>query len=148
MSDPTRCVVDASLAIKLFIEQELSSQVKNFSLAAESAMVQDVRYVTNESGKRVSVLMDLATYHQLTATHNDPELLTGLSNDELVALAESALSLDAQSQLHDLLSRNAEGELSGDDLSTLDQLLARVDDLNLLKTRARYTLEHLSQLAS
>jgi hypothetical protein len=111
-------------------------------------MVQDVRYVTDESGKRVSVLLDLATYHRLMATHNDPELLSSLSNDELVALAESALSLDAQSQLHDLLSRNAEGELLADDLTILDQLLARVDDLNLLKARAHYTLEHLSQPAS
>ncbi|MFZ4676800.1 MAG: hypothetical protein ACOYM4_14115 [Nodosilinea sp.] len=111
-------------------------------------MVQDVRYVTDESGKRVSVLLDLATYHRLMATHNDPELLTSLSNDELVALAESALSLDTQSQLHDLLSRNAEGELLADDLTILDQLLARVDDLNLLKARAHYTLEHLSQPAS
>ena len=111
-------------------------------------MVQDVRYVTDESGKKVSVLLDLETYHRLTATHNDPELLTSLSYDELVALAESALSLDAQSQLHDLLSRNAEGELLADDLAILDQLLARVDDLNLLKTRARYTLDYLSQLAS
>ncbi len=110
-------------------------------------MVQDVRYVTDESGKRVSVLLDLETYNRLTTTHNDPELLTGLSNDELVALAESALSLDAQSQLHDLLNRNAEEVLSGDDLAILDQLLARVDDLNVLKARARYTLNHLRPLA-
>ncbi|WP_052050198.1 hypothetical protein [Leptolyngbya sp. KIOST-1] len=75
-------------------------------------------------------------------------MLTGLSNDELVALAESALSLDAQSQLHDLLSRNAEGELLAEDLAMLDRLLARVDDRNLLKARASYTLDYLSQLAS
>lgn len=111
-------------------------------------MVQDVRYVTDESGKRVSVLLDLETYHRLTATYHDPELLTGLSNDELVALAESALSLDAQSQLHGLLNCNAEGALSEDDLTTLDQLLARVDDLNILKASARYTLNHLSQTNS
>jgi hypothetical protein len=119
----------------------------NFSKLAESAMIQDVRYVTDESGERVAVLLDLATYQQLMATHNDPELLTGLSHEELVALAESALSLEAQSQLHDLLNRNAEGALSGDDLAALDQLLARVDDLNILKARARYTLNHLRPLA-
>lgn len=44
------------------------------------------------------------------------------------------------------LSRNAEEELSADEVATFDQLLARVDDLNILKTRARYTLEHVSQL--
>jgi hypothetical protein len=110
-------------------------------------MVQDVRYVTDEAGERVAVLLDLATYHKLTAARSDSELLTGLSHDELVALAESALSVDAQNQLNDLLSRNTEGALSGDDLATLDRLLARVDDLNILKARARYTLDHLRPLA-
>ncbi len=104
-------------------------------------MVQDGRYVTDESGNRVVVLLDLATYQRLIATYNDPDLLTGLSDDELVALAESALSLEAQSHLHDLLSRHAEGERLGDDLATLDQLLARVDALILFKTRACHTLE-------
>jgi hypothetical protein len=110
-------------------------------------MVQDVRYVTDEAGERVAVLLDLATYHKLTAARSDSELLTGLSHDELVALAESALSVDAQNQLNDLLSRNTEGALSGDDLATLDRLLARVEDLNILKARARYTLDHLRPLA-
>ncbi|NMF85302.1 hypothetical protein [Nodosilinea sp. P-1105] len=110
-------------------------------------MVQDVRYVTDEAGERVAVLLDLVTYQKLTAARSDSELLTGLSHDELVALAESALSVDAQNQLNDLLSRNIEGALSGDDLATLDRLLARVDDLNILKARARYTLDHLRPLA-
>jgi hypothetical protein len=113
-------------------------------------MVKDVRYVTDESGNKVAVLLDLATYQRLTAIHStlDPELLTGLSHDELMALAESALSLEAQNKLHDLLSRNARGELLGDDVVTLDQLLTRVDDLNILKARARYTLERSSQTGS
>jgi hypothetical protein len=109
-------------------------------------MAQDVRYVTDELGERVAVLLDLATYQRLMATHNDSDLLVGLSNDELLALAESALSLEAQSQLQDLLSRHADRELLGDDLATLDQLLARVDDLNLLKAKARYTLDYQSYL--
>ncbi|QQE63548.1 hypothetical protein GFS31_02150 [Leptolyngbya sp. BL0902] len=111
-------------------------------------MVQDVRYVTDELGERVAVLLDLATYQRLMATHNDPELLTGLNHEELVVLAESALSIDAQSQLHNLLSQNAEGELVAEDLATLNQLLARVDDLNLLKARARYTLQQLNSAGS
>jgi len=114
---------------------------------AESAMVQDVRYVTDEAGERVAVLLDLATYHKLTAARSDPELLTGLSHDELVALAETALSLSTQNQLHDLLNRNVEGELPADDVATLDQLLAQVDNLNILKAKARYTLDYLSRLA-
>jgi hypothetical protein len=63
-----------------------------------------------------------------------------------MALAESVLSVDAQGQLNGLLSRNTEGALSGDDLATLDRLLARVDDLNILKAKARYTLEYHSYL--
>jgi hypothetical protein len=43
-------------------------------------VVQNVRYVTDELGERGAVLLDLATYQQLMATHNDPELLTGLSH--------------------------------------------------------------------
>lgn len=120
----------------------------NSSKLTESAMVQDVRYVTDELGERVAVLLDLATYQRLMATHNDPELLTGLNHEELVVLAESALSIDAQSQLHNLLSQNAEGELVAEDLATLNQLLARVDDLNLLKARARYTLQQLNSAGS
>ncbi|MFH7244194.1 MAG: hypothetical protein ACHWZW_15255 [Spirulina sp.] len=64
-----------------------------------------------------------------------------------MALAETALSLSTQNQLHDLLNCNAEGELPADDVATLDQLLARVDDLNILKARARYTLDYLRPLA-
>lgn len=109
-------------------------------------MVQDVQYVTDESGQRVAVLLDLATYQQLTASNNDPELLTGLSRPELSALAESALSLETQAHLTDLLERNTEGQLSTNELTDLDQLLAQVDNLNILKARACYTLKSSSQI--
>ncbi len=109
-------------------------------------MVQDVRYVTDESGERVAVLLDLATYQQLTASRNDPELITGLSHPELSALAESALSLETQTHLTDLLERNTEGQLSTNELTDLDQLLAQVDYLNILKARACYTLKYSNQI--
>jgi hypothetical protein len=50
----------------------------------------------------------------------DLELLVGLSYDELEALADSVLAPSAQHRL--------------------DDLLERVDQLTILKTRARYTL--------
>ncbi|WP_017298891.1 hypothetical protein [Nodosilinea nodulosa] len=109
-------------------------------------MVQDVRFLTDESGERVAVLLDLATYQQLMASNNDPELLTSLNSHELTALAESALSLETQAHLTDLLERNTEGQLLTNELADLDQLLAQVDYLNILKARARYTLEHSSQI--
>lgn len=71
---------------------------------------------------------------------SDLELLVGLSQDELEALADGMLAPVAQSRLDDLLERNAENRLGAVDQLELDRLLARVDQLTILKTRARYTL--------
>ncbi|MEO1389956.1 MAG: hypothetical protein AAFV85_21685 [Cyanobacteria bacterium J06634_6] len=106
-------------------------------------MSQSIQYITNEVGSRVGVLLDIDTYQQLTAERQDPELLSNLSKEELTALAESKLSTDTQSQLDELLNRNKENHLSEVERSQLDQLLSRIDSLNILKTRARYTLAHL-----
>ncbi|BAZ23800.1 hypothetical protein NIES4073_46900 [Kalymmatonema gypsitolerans NIES-4073] len=104
-------------------------------------MSESVQYVTNQQGERVGVLLNLETYHHLTNTStSDAEILTGLSQDELQALAESLLSPKAQVQLDDLLTQNAQNQLSADEIATLDRLLEQVDQLNILKTRARYTL--------
>lgn len=72
---------------------------------------------------------------------HDPELLSDLSEPELEALADGLLSPAAQARLDDLLSRNADPGLTLEEQTLLDQLLARVDQLTLLKTRARYTLQ-------
>lgn len=71
---------------------------------------------------------------------SDSELLVGLSHDELEALADSMLAPSAQSRLDDLLERKAENRLGANELLELDRLLTRVDQLTILKTRARYTL--------
>ncbi|UBF28694.1 hypothetical protein K9N68_13095 [Kovacikia minuta CCNUW1] len=107
-------------------------------------MTEAVQYITNQQGERVGVLLDLETYHRLVnpAASNE-ELLTGLSLEELQALANSQLALAEQTQLGDLLAQNAEGQLSADATATLDRLLTQVDNLNILKTRARYTLQQL-----
>lgn len=72
--------------------------------------------------------------------HDDSELLTDLSDDELEALADGLLAPSAQARLNELLDRNAVGRLGADEQTELDHLLARVDQLTILKTRARYTL--------
>lgn len=101
-----------------------------------------VQYVTNEQGERVGVILDLAAYNRLTnPLAVDPECLIGLSKDELLALADSMLAPVAQTHLNDLLARNAESQLSAEEIEQLDYLLARVDQLMILKTRARYTLK-------
>lgn len=71
---------------------------------------------------------------------NDSELLVGLSEDELDALADGKLAPSAQARLDELLGLNTEKRLTVDEQAELDSLLNRVDQLTILKTRARYTL--------
>ncbi|MBC6430285.1 hypothetical protein FM036_05315 [Nostoc sp. HG1] len=103
-------------------------------------MSNSVQYVTNTQREKVGVLLDLETYQQLTNLSIDSELLIGLSLDELQALAESSLFPKTQTQLQELLIKNSETNLSNQEAETLDRLLAQVDQLNIIKTRARYTL--------
>ena len=70
----------------------------------------------------------------------DPEMLTSLSVGELEALAEGLLAPARQARLDDLLTKNGEGSLSVQERRELDRLLELVDQLTLLKSRARYTL--------
>ncbi len=101
------------------------------------------RYIIDEQGERIGVLLDLEEYQQLTRlSPPDAELLVGLSEAELQALAYSALAPAEQDRLDDLLARNADGQLSEADQVALDHLLHYVDQLSILKTRARYTLAH------
>jgi hypothetical protein len=110
----------------------------------ESQAIEAVQYVTNQQGERVGVLLDLETYQRLAeASASDEELLAGLSVEELQALATSQLASTEQVQLSELLAQNAEGQLAGEASAKLDQLLTQVDHLNILKTRARYTLQQL-----
>jgi hypothetical protein len=103
----------------------------------EIFMSEKLRYVTDEQGQRVGVLLDLEEYSQITSQSSaDPDLLVGLSEAELQALAESALAPSAQARLEDLLTRNVEAKFSPEEGAELDRLLEQVDQLNVLKTRA------------
>jgi hypothetical protein len=107
-------------------------------------MIQSVNYVTNQAGETVGVLLDLETYQKLTnALPTDGEILTELSIDELQALAESSLSPKEQTQLNDLLAKNEDLQLPVEEVAILDNLLVQVDQLNIIKTRAKYTLYKL-----
>ena len=57
--------------------------------------------------------------------NNSSELLTSLDIDELEALADSKLAPSAQERLSDLLARNSNGKLIGDEAKELDLLIAR-----------------------
>ncbi|NET32940.1 MAG: hypothetical protein F6K19_13135 [Cyanothece sp. SIO1E1] len=108
-----------------------------------------VQYITNEQGERVGVVLDLETYQRLNRaqTPETSELLQNLSLDELDALANSALVASDQQYLDSLLAKNKESQLSEEKSQSLEKLLARVDQLNLLKARAHYTLKHLKNSA-
>ncbi len=71
---------------------------------------------------------------------SDSELLTGMSVDELEALADSLLASASQVRMNDLLARRKDGALSAAEGIELDRLLRKTDQLTILKTRARYTL--------
>jgi hypothetical protein len=68
------------------------------------------------------------------------EILTGLSVEELEALADGLLAPAAQAQLDELLARQKAKLLSAEEEQHLDRMLQQVDQLTILKTRARYTL--------
>jgi hypothetical protein len=71
---------------------------------------------------------------------NQSELLTSLSIEELEALADSQLAPTAQARLDELLTRRKEEALSVAEENELKRLLSKADQLTIVKTRARYTL--------
>jgi hypothetical protein len=73
--------------------------------------------------------------------NNDSELLIGMSVEELEALADSSLAPAAQSRLDDLLARHKETKLSAEEERELDDLLRKIDQLTILKARAKLTLK-------
>jgi hypothetical protein len=90
-------------------------------------------------------ILPLHKQRQVLDGLEDEELLTNISPAELQALATVSLALDQQAQLSDLLARNAEASISSAEIILLDQLLEQVDQLNILKARAKYTLQHLGR---
>jgi hypothetical protein len=102
------------------------------------------QFITNERGERTGVVLDIATYEGLTHTSDDPKLLKGLSKNELQALANVKLAPEEQEQLSSLLAKQNEGTLSQEDEARLDNLVAQVDQLTLVKAKAMYTLHQLA----
>ncbi|MGF1672127.1 MAG: hypothetical protein ACFCUV_00385 [Rivularia sp. (in: cyanobacteria)] len=112
-------------------------------------MLENVRYLTNEQGERIGVLLNMEAYQQVAnVLVLDSECLSGLSLDELKALADSKLAPAFQARLDELLAQNVESQLSADEIAQLDRLVAQVDQLTILKTRAKYTLNRLDELAT
>lgn len=100
----------------------------------------DMQYITDAQGNRVAVVLNFQTYQYLTQRQTDTNLFIDLSQDELEALAHSKLSASEQNRLDELLTRSAVDRLSMQEQTELDHRLEQIDHLNVLKTRARYTL--------
>ena len=73
---------------------------------------------------------------------NESNILPNVSISGLKALAEARLAPAAQSQLDDLITRNSAGTLTEQESQQLDSLIEQIDELNLLKARADFTLRH------
>jgi hypothetical protein len=102
-----------------------------------------MQYITNEAGERVGVVLDWTTYQTLAVSSpKDPDLLQDLSLPELQTLAQVSLGLDTQAELNRLLEQNHENLLSDGEQDRLDHLMEQIDQLNIIKARASYTLQH------
>ncbi len=111
-------------------------------------MSDEIRYITDDTGNPVGVLLDLDAYRQFSdPLLSDRKCLVSLSRDELLALAHCKISLPEQARLDELLAQNAEAKLSEEETTELDRILAEADHLMVLKARALYTLKRLDELA-
>ena len=107
----------------------------------------DVQYITRENGQRVGVVLAWEDFRNIQARLlDDPDLLIGLSEIELNALSEGMLAIEHQEKLSVLLERNREQMLTAVEAEELDRYLEQIDSLNILKARARLTLQHLRQM--
>jgi hypothetical protein len=101
-----------------------------------------IQYIVDDNGHRTAVVIKWEDYQHLQARlESDPDLLVGLTEFELRVLAESMLSPGRQERLDHLLRRNREGKLDTAEEDELDQILAGIDSMNVLKARAAYTLQ-------
>ena len=78
---------------------------------------------------------------------NDPDVLPGLNRSALLALAEGMLAPVRQELLADLLDHNHADALTATKQHELDELLDYLDQMNLIRTRALYTLQKLDDTA-
>ena len=79
---------------------------------------------------------------------DEAKLLGNINTAGLEALANVTLAPQSQSRLDQLLQRNSEGKISDEELEELDGLLGQIDELNLLKARAQFTLRHQPETGS
>ena len=108
-----------------------------------------IRYLVKDNGERVGVVLSWKDYQELCAAQpSDPELLVGLDNAELEVLTDSMLALRLQERLNHLLHLSREGNPNTEEQQELDRLLEQVDQMNVLKARAMYTLRQRQEMTT
>ncbi len=114
-----------------------------------AATQEPIQYLVKDDGERVGVLLSLKDYQEICAAlPSDPELLVGLNDAELEILADSMLAPRLQERLNHLLHQNQEGDLNAKEQQELDRLLEQVDQMNVLKARAMYTLRQRQEMTT
>ena len=99
------------------------------------------RFITTEQG-RIEVIMDEQTYQALVSSNSpDPLLLRDLTLEQLKALAEGKLTTDTQAQLSGLIQKEKAGKTTLEESAVLDKWLHQLDQLNMLKAKAFYTMK-------
>lgn len=76
---------------------------------------------------------------------SETKILPEVSVAGLQALANARLAPTDQTRLDELLELNSAGKLADKELQELDAILQQVDELNLLKARAEYTLRQQTE---
>jgi hypothetical protein len=102
--------------------------------------MQQPRFVTNREGQKV-VELDVKTYEQLVRSASDPLLLRDVTLEQLEALAEGKLSTASQAELSSLIQKEKAGGATPEEIAMLDKLMKQLDQLDMLKARAIYTLQ-------
>jgi hypothetical protein len=96
----------------------------------------------DQAGVAEALLRNLRFALRSKPTETKVELapLSNMNFQELRTLAEAIMAPDRQQQLQALLDKNRRDELFPEEQESLDELLAEVDQVALLKARARYTM--------
>jgi hypothetical protein len=111
-------------------------------------MSENLRYITDESGNPISVVLDLESYRQLSnPLLLDKKCLIGLTREELETLANCRLASSEQAVLDELLAKQSKGSISDIEMIEMDRILVESDRLMVLKARALYTLKRLDESA-
>ncbi|MBC8231891.1 hypothetical protein H8E77_20260 [bacterium] len=74
------------------------------------------------------------------------DVLSGLTDGELHALADAMMPVDKQQRLTRLLHKNSSGTIRGKELENLDALLVECQQISLLKAKALLTLQKKGSL--